>query len=255
MPKAQGSDNNPACLLPALQDTSTLCLKISLVPYSCLKTPVRQETGISCSPEPPGLGQAGTWAAWQLRGGLEAWMWPGLWLPLSEGLVWVLGQDTLVLREHQAWLWCSSPHAAFVCSHPQKEGIRPSPKSSKARGSEGCLHHTKSKSSLSWAKQSLEITFFAHGKSPCPSPDRSGNPCSQGRWTDPRPPEGHKAPGVFARQRAKWVLKSGLYYSSIPISSSVSGGKIRPLIYFANVLLGMTPHPAAGGGCGKQGFF
>lgn len=31
--------------------------------------------------------------------------------------------------------------------------------------------------------------------------------------------------------------------------------KIRPLIYFANVLTGMTPHPAAGGGCGKQGFF
>lgn len=26
-------------------------------------------------------------------------------------------------------------------------------------------------------------------------------------------------------------------------------------MYFANVLLGMTPHPAAGGGCGKQGFF
>lgn len=82
----------------------------------------------------------------------------------------VLGQDALVLREHQAWLWCSSPHAVFVCSHPQKEGIRPSPKSSKARGSESCLHHTKSKSSLSGAKQSLEIMFFAHGKSPCPSP-------------------------------------------------------------------------------------
>lgn len=171
------------------------------------------------------------------------------------GLGVVLGQDTLVLREHQAWLWCSSPHAAFVCNHPQKEGRRPFPKSSKARESESCLHHTKSKSSLSWTKQSLEITFFAHWKSLCPSTDCSGNPCSQGRWADPRPPEGHKAPGVFARQRAKWVLKSGLYYSSIPISSSISGGKIRPLIYFANVLLGMTPHPAAGGGCGKQGFF
>lgn len=97
MPKAQGSDNNPACLLPVLQGISTLCLKISLVPYSCLKTPVRQETGIFPFPEPPVLGQAGTWAAWELWGGLEAWMWLGLRLPLSDGLAWCWD------RTHCSW--------------------------------------------------------------------------------------------------------------------------------------------------------